>query len=312
MRKFLLLLCLVLWLPQQAAARKTELVEPPAIAVPAGLAHEDAVRAVKAALGHRGWTIESEKDGEIDAAYVASSHEARIALSIAAAAVTIKYVSSQNLDYKESDGQRYIRSNYNAWVASVADTISQYFAEGVPDPATLAASSEPGEPRSSQANPPPTEKFSNFGKFELARTVAGKDYTGADNSLADIDKRLGEAISPLLTDWESRGRGARVLRIEPTVEKIRFIGNAARIFIGGMAGHSWIVVRVRYVDAATNTTLAEPEFSARSGRGNGFTGAAADYRMLTAAVDAIVNYTSKNYGDAAGGGIGPPANLDSK
>ena len=140
---------------------------------------------------------------------------------------------------------------------------------------------------------------------ELAPTYAG-DKT-AEDALRNIRHALDLELAPLLVTWTlGAAPDARELRIEPVVDEIRFIGTATRIFAGMLAGRSSVTVRVRYVDAATGATVAEPHFHLTA-RGNGWSLATRDYGMLERAGTAVTAYTRANYSDAVGGTTEPLA-----
>lgn len=105
-------------------ARAAPLVNPDPIAVPAGLSADVVQREIKRALISRKWSITGEKPGHIDATLNLRAHVARIAIEHGEGTVRVSYVSSENLNYEEKKGQRYIHKNYGAWVNNVVSDIS--------------------------------------------------------------------------------------------------------------------------------------------------------------------------------------------
>ena len=102
--------------PIAAHARSAELVDPPPIMVPAGLSQAQVAGEIKRALRGRGWAVNQERPGEIEATLYLRGHEVRIAIAHDAREVHIAYLASANLDYEEADGKRWIHSNYLGWI----------------------------------------------------------------------------------------------------------------------------------------------------------------------------------------------------
>ena len=108
-------------------ARKAELVDPDAVAIPSGLDHEQVVKDIKRALIGRGWSITTEQPGEIQSTLNLREHVARIRVSYDAGQVKLAYVDSANLDYKEKGGKRYIHSNYLGWIGFLVNDLNTNF-----------------------------------------------------------------------------------------------------------------------------------------------------------------------------------------
>jgi hypothetical protein len=119
---FFLMISVVL--PQSSFAA-TEIVDPNPVLVPANMKSEDLVKNIKRALVGRGWAIEKESAGKIDAVLYLRSHVARVSLNYSDKDVKLVYVSSENLDYKEKKGKRYIHKNYLSWVNNVMMDINK-------------------------------------------------------------------------------------------------------------------------------------------------------------------------------------------
>ena len=104
---------------------KAVLVDPEPIAVPAGIDVKDVAKAIKLGITRRGWTVSKDENGQIDATLNIRTHRAQVAIPYSAKEVSIKYVSSDNLDYQEKNGQRYIHGNYNNWVRNMYSDIQR-------------------------------------------------------------------------------------------------------------------------------------------------------------------------------------------
>lgn len=103
----------------------TLLVDPDPIAIPSGLSADVVHKEIKRALVVRGWAISAEQPGQVDATLNLRAHVARIAVSHGNGTVSVSYVSSENLDFKEKKGKRYIHKNYRSWVNNVLGDISR-------------------------------------------------------------------------------------------------------------------------------------------------------------------------------------------
>lgn len=107
------------------------LKDPDPIAVPAGISAADVAKAIKVGVSGRGWTVSSDENGRIDAVLYIRSHVARVAIHYDTQQVSIQYVSSENLDYRERRGKRYIHSNYMRWIRNIQlDIQRELFAVG--------------------------------------------------------------------------------------------------------------------------------------------------------------------------------------
>ncbi len=162
-----------------------------------------------------------------------------------------------------------------------------------------------------EQNPPPAEAFSKFTAFELKaiNTTEGCDKQhGADVALRSIEERMTSRLSSTLANWNAertKTQAPRKLIIEPICSDAKLVGTNARIWGGALAGSSAVVMKVRYIDASTKKTIAEPVFYQRaSAVGAAWSFGATDRDMLTRIVDLMVDYTLNNYQAAVGGPTG--------
>jgi len=165
-------------------------------------------------------------------------------------------------------------------------------------------------------NPPPSEIFSAFGRFELQRVSLNPTYAGDDatqRASAKIQEYFNERVSPIIDGWNratSQDQQTRVIVIEPRIEHLKFVGGATRFWVGPIAGSSAVIMKVKYVDKASGKLLAEPEFFQRAAAWSGaFTVGGQDNAMLARIVTLIADYTSRNYKEAVGGPSGASAEL---
>jgi hypothetical protein len=101
------------------------LVDPAPIAVPAGLAAKDVAKAIKVGISRRGWVVSKDENSQIDAVLSLRSHSARVAIPYNEKEVTIRYVSSEDLDYQEKNGTKYIHGNYMKWIRNMEADIQR-------------------------------------------------------------------------------------------------------------------------------------------------------------------------------------------
>jgi hypothetical protein len=99
------------------------LIDPEPLAVPAGITLEQVSKAIKVGVVRRGWIVEKDENSTIEASLHLRTHTARIAIPYTDKQVGIKYLSSDDLNYEERQGKRYIHSNYNNWVKNVRGDI---------------------------------------------------------------------------------------------------------------------------------------------------------------------------------------------
>ena len=118
--KALLLVPLVAFLMGAAPA----LVDPPPIAVPAGLALTAVERAIVVGSAQRGWIISRKDPGRMEATLNIRSHVARVAITYDQGSIQIRYLDSQNLDYEVKKGVPRIHGNYLKWINNMVRDIS--------------------------------------------------------------------------------------------------------------------------------------------------------------------------------------------
>lgn len=103
------------------------LLDPDPMVIPSELTEKQVVTEIKRALVGRGWVVTGEKPGQLDATLSLRSHIARIAIDHGDDKLQIRYVSSENLKYKESKGKRHIHKNYLSWINNLSGDISRNF-----------------------------------------------------------------------------------------------------------------------------------------------------------------------------------------
>ena len=159
-------------------------------------------------------------------------------------------------------------------------------------------------------NPAPSEKFSDFSRFELAPIAMPAPYAGQEANEAaktKIQENVDARLLPLVAAWNKLGAGkpARTLLIRPTITEIKFINGTARFWAGAMAGSSMVVVQARIVEKETGRVVAQPEFYAHAAAMAGaWSIGGADNAMLTRIANRLCDYIAANYDVAVGGVTG--------
>ena len=154
--------------------------------------------------------------------------------------------------------------------------------------------------RASGPPQPPKVKFSSFDTVTLKHVEIAPAFASAgpnQKAAKKIDELLFMEMRKVFTDLRDNAEtpAQRGLLIEPLIEEIKFIGGAARFWVGSMAGSSAVLMKVTYRDVATGQVIADPEFyQSASAFAGSFSIGAADNRMLSAIASEIASYTGLN------------------
>ena len=165
-------------------------------------------------------------------------------------------------------------------------------------------------------NPPPSERFASFSRFEVKPIQLSPKYSSDDanrQATRVIQTDLDARLNALVSQWNEAGRNApnpRVLAIEPRVEHIKFLSAGTRVWTGALSGSSAVIMKVRYVDVATGKIVAEPEFYQHAAAmGGAWSFGATDQDMLKRVAALVGEYTARNYTRAIGGPTGATPDL---
>jgi hypothetical protein len=158
-------------------------------------------------------------------------------------------------------------------------------------------------------NPPPGEAFSNFTAFEMKPITLASRYANNDTNekaLVKIQENLSLVMEPTITNWNhigaTKGGTQRTLVITPVVSEIKFIGGAARFWVGPAAGSSAVIMRATITEKETGKTIATPEFYSSAGAWSGsWTIGGTDNAMLGRIATKVTDYLIKNYASPVGG-----------
>jgi len=150
------------------------------------------------------------------------------------------------------------------------------------------------------AVPPPTSvRLGTFANVEMAPVALNQAYAGsAANQKAA--KKINELLLtqmgylfPGLNGAEKKSGSTLVISAE--IKEIKFIGGAARFWVGAMAGSSAVLMEVTYMDKESGTVVARAEFYDRaSAYAGAYNMGTTDNLMLNNVVTQIINYTGAN------------------
>jgi hypothetical protein len=104
---------------------KAVLVDPEPIPVPAGIARADVAKAIKVGISRRGWAVTKDENGQIEAVLNIRTHMAKVNIPYSTKEVAIHYAGSDNLDYQEKNGVKYIHGNYVKWAKNMQSDIQR-------------------------------------------------------------------------------------------------------------------------------------------------------------------------------------------
>ena len=147
----------------------------------------------------------------------------------------------------------------------------------------------------------PSEKLSNFARYELAPMAMSEEVSGDRGKAAEANRLEGllkARLSPLLNEWSAAGssRNGGTLQIQPEVRGLRVVSGGARFWVGAMAGDSHIDMGLRLTDQKTGKEIANPTVSrSSSGTGGGWSVGATDRNLATYIVDIAYQYLVDQY-----------------
>lgn len=105
-----------------AACRTAPLLRPPPVSF-APLPTTDVEAAIYQGCSKRKWMPNKIRDGQIRATLYQRSHVAVVDIDYDDDSFQVTYVRSENLWYKNPDGEQRIHSSYNKWVTNLVSDI---------------------------------------------------------------------------------------------------------------------------------------------------------------------------------------------
>lgn len=299
-----LLFFVTVFMCESSFARSKELIDPAPITLSQPMAIEKIEGAIYAAMVTEGWTqnapAATESNGKsIEVIYTLRAHKVFAKIAFDQTSVKLIYVNSINLNFKQKKNKMFIHPSYMDWTQQLMNSIEQNIKTGNTD--------------TQQQSNMPTEALKNFDSFKLHTVTLSERYQNNDGNRAsttNLDFDLATNLVPVLNSWKKEGN--RQLDIKVNVEGIRFIGTAARVMVGAMAGRSWIVVKIEFIETSTNKTIGTARLYRIANKANGFTAARKDYAMVEGMADDIIQFIKGNYEMAVGGGAPIPPNIKSE
>ena len=125
MRRFAVIaLCCASLFPAAAQASKTAiLVDPPTFEVSAQAKPDQVKKGIKAAMLALHWTVDNERPGYVEGRYTGGRYWVRVAVSYVGHSVSIRYLTSDGLNFVEKADRRYIHANYNKWISALVGAV---------------------------------------------------------------------------------------------------------------------------------------------------------------------------------------------
>ncbi|MFT5136428.1 MAG: hypothetical protein ACI8XV_001459 [Arenicella sp.] len=317
-----LVLLFVLASVSPAHARSTKLQAPLSFKVTNSSSIELLDRAVGGALAEKQWTQETVTNSmprNMHAVLVIGGHKIWSEIEYDLKQITLSYLDSENMNYREKKGQQYIHPSYHKWSQALFDQIKQNMALGE----LYIPTKTPSKP-SNITNPAPNDAFSKFTHFRLEDATLEESYQSNKGNIRSKENfiyNLNLSLKPKLEEWtKENSLTKRLLVIKPHINGIRFVGGGARFWgsfvpgIGGaVAGRSWIYLTATFIDGSTGEIIATPELyrlgatTSRIG-----SGAKHDYIMIERMAVDFARYIENNYNSPVGGGTLPPSNVRAK
>lgn len=161
-------------------------------------------------------------------------------------------------------------------------------------------------------NPPPLRKFSDYTHFKLENITIADAYASAEPNIKaknKIQENIDMRLLPILKAWNDKQNHTlnETMVFEPNIKQIKFIGGAARFWVGAMAGSSAVVMELVCREKSSGKQIAVAEFYQQGNAfGGGLSIGATDNMMLTRIADLVSDYIVNNYESAVGGPTGKP------
>jgi hypothetical protein len=152
---------------------------------------------------------------------------------------------------------------------------------------------------------PAKVKFSEFNNVEMKAVGCGSTVSSADSNqraIKKIDEILFNNMKMLFPNLkrveqgeEFSTTGDKTLRITPVISDIKFIGGAARFWVGAWAGSSQVRMQATFQDSSNDEVIADSAFYRKAGAwSGGMTIGYTDNKMLEEVAMDVVNYCSLN------------------
>lgn len=150
---------------------------------------------------------------------------------------------------------------------------------------------------------PCKERLGTFKAVEYEHVTLAKGYdgSGANKKAAKkIDQLMIAGLNNVFPGMKivDKAEGAatdKTLVIRPAIKEVKFVGGAARFWVGAMAGSSAVLMQVDYIDKGSGGIVGSAEFY-RVGNawGGGMSMGGSDNAMLSEISQDVVNYSVSN------------------
>jgi hypothetical protein len=105
-------------------ARTMQIEDPPPISVPSNLSLKEVSKAIRTGLSRRDWMVTRDEGGRMDATLHNRKHVVKISLSYTKQSVKIVYAGSENMNYEEKNGIKFIHRAYKKWMDNTVQDIT--------------------------------------------------------------------------------------------------------------------------------------------------------------------------------------------
>ncbi len=151
----------------------------------------------------------------------------------------------------------------------------------------------------SSAPQPVSARLGTFANVEMEPAMIAEPFAaaGANQKAAKkINELLNAQMAYVFPGMNStEKKPGKTLVIKPVIKEIKFIGGAARFWVGAMAGSSAVLMEVSYLEKETGNVLAKVEFyDQASAYAGAYNMGVTDNLMLNHIVTQIVNYSTAN------------------
>ncbi len=100
----------------------------PVVEVPSGASTRQVQKSIREAFTRYGWTVDREESGVTHAHLNKKRWGAEVRAEYDSRHVTIKHVSSKNMNYvKSANGEERVHSHYNTWARNIARNLAAQF-----------------------------------------------------------------------------------------------------------------------------------------------------------------------------------------
>ena len=150
-------------------------------------------------------------------------------------------------------------------------------------------------PKPSIAPQPVSVRLGTFDKVTLLPATVAEAYAGSSanqKATRKINELLERDARVLFANLETaQAPPSRGLVIEPEIVAIKFIGGAARFWVGAMAGSSAVLMRVTLTDGSSGGKVGQAEYYRSAGAYAGaWSVGGADNQMLDAIANDVITY----------------------